>query len=162
MKKIALHPHPYHHNSHSHHQSIFSDETVSHDAIRHSAKSKHAVQLANTYKLGPEKDAIFQQETVKHVMEDILQTKINDMAYDGDKCKFLAMELATEIKHRVKLLGFDRYKLVSQVTINSLHGQGMRMASRFIWDERFDNYVSCTYRTPTMCVIAVIFGVYQE
>jgi len=38
------------------------------------------------------------------------------------------------IKERVKNLGYERYKLVVQVTVGEKTGQGIRLASRCLWD----------------------------
>ncbi len=156
-KKTTLYSYPHGNN---HNNAAQSDEDAN-EIPHQSAKTKN-IKLANTYKMAPEKNAMFHQELVKQTMQEVLQDKISDMNYDAEKCRFLTLELATEIKNRVKQFGFDRYKLVSQVSINSMHGQDLRVVSRFIWDERFDNYVSCTYRNATLSVVAVLFGVYQE
>ena len=46
------------------------------------------------------------------------------------------------IKEKVKDLGYERYKLVVQVTVGEKTGQGIRLASRCLWDTATDKYVS--------------------
>ena len=154
LKKMSLH-----HNALYQHSAAHSDDTSHDPSWRHKNKQ---MQLANTYKLGPDEDTIFREDEVKKTIENLFKDKIGDMTYDPDRCKLLCMELATEIKNEVKQLNFQRYKLIAEVSISSLKGQGLRAVSRFVWDERFDSYVSCTYRNATMCVIAVLYGIYQE
>eukprot|EP00112_Aurelia_sp_Birch-Aquarium-sp1_P017312 Seg3998.2 transcript_id=Seg3998.2/GoldUCD/mRNA.D3Y31 product="Tctex1 domain-containing protein 1-B" protein_id=Seg3998.2/GoldUCD/D3Y31 len=147
------------HNALYQHSAAHSDDTSHDPSWRHKSKQ---MQLANTYKLGPDGDTSFREDEVKKTIEALFEAKIGGMKYDADRCKLLCMELATEIKNEVKLLDFQRYKFIAEVTISSLKGQGLRAVSRCVWDERFDSYVSCTYRNATMCVIAVLYGVYQE
>ena len=45
----------------------------------------------------------------------------------------VAKELSDVVKEKVKGLGFDRYKLVVQVTVGQKVGQAMRIASRCLW-----------------------------
>ncbi|RYH29478.1 hypothetical protein EON65_08275 [archaeon] len=42
-------------------------------------------------------------------------------------------------------LGKSRFKVVVQTTIGQLHDQGIRVASRCLWDPTTDNYASCQY-----------------
>ena len=45
----------------------------------------------------------------------------------------VAKELSDVVKEKVKGLGFDRYKLIVQVTVGQKVGQAMRIASRCLW-----------------------------
>lgn len=38
-----------------------------------------------------------------------------------------------------------RYKVVVQTAIGEMKGQGIRVASRCLWDMETDNYVSCNW-----------------
>ena len=128
---------------------------------QHHHQQKHNF-LANTFKMAPDKEINFKCKPVKEVMESALENKLKDLRYNPNTCKNLCMELSTEIKNKIKLLGFSRHKLICQVLITSLSGQSMRIASRFIWDERHDTYVTASYKTSDVCAVAVIYGVYQE
>ena len=116
--------------------------------------------LANTYKTEP--DSIFREVKVKKKIDEILSKTVGDMPYNAERCKTLCIELASEIKDQVKSLGFKRHRLVSHITISSSHGQGLRHASRAVWDENNDRYVSCVYRNASMNVVAVLYAVYLE
>ena len=157
-KKMSLFPHSYAHS----HLSNHNDDANSHDVTRQHSGTIKSPHLANTYRMSPDKDTHFHHDMVENIMKQVMHTRIGEGHYDAGKSAGLSMEVATEIKNKVKQLGFERYKLVSQVFINSLHGQGMRIASRFVWDERFDNYVCYSYRNTTLCVVAVLFGIYLE
>jgi hypothetical protein len=44
-----------------------------------------------------------------------------------------AKQLADDLRERVKLLGYERYKLIIQVTVGQKTGQAMRIVSRCLW-----------------------------
>ena len=72
----------------------------------------------------------------------------------------LANELSTSIKDAVKALGLTRYKLVVHVTLGQRAGQGMRVASRGLWDATTDSFVSETYENASLFACAQVYGVY--
>jgi tctex1 domain-containing protein 2 len=39
-----------------------------------------------------------------------------------------------------------RYKLLVQVVIGELKGQGVRIMSQCLWDEKLDNFADCTFK----------------
>jgi hypothetical protein len=54
-----------------------------------------------------------------------------------------AKQLADDLRERVKALGYERYKLIIQVTVGQKTGQAMRIQSRCLW-------VSCIYSLTLM------------
>lgn len=44
-----------------------------------------------------------------------------------------AKQLADDLRERVKTLGYERYKLIIQVTVGQKTGQAMRIQSRCLW-----------------------------
>ena len=152
-KRISIYP------SNLRNPSAYSEDLESQLTIQ--AKNRDFC-LANTYKMEPDHDNIFLVEMVRKKINGILQKAIGDMQYDAEKSKKLCVDLATEIKDEIKSHGFRRYKLISHVTISSSHGQGQREASRCVWNENYDRFVSCVYRNATMNVVAVLYAVYLE
>ncbi|CAM9277509.1 unnamed protein product, partial [Choristocarpus tenellus] len=55
-----------------------------------------------------------------------------------------------------------RYKIVVQVTIGQMKNQGVRVASRCLWDTSTDNHASVHYKTQSLWCSAMVFGVYTE
>ena len=41
-------------------------------------------------------------------------------------------------------------------------GQGLRIASKSLWDVNYDNWASYTYQNDNMFCTAMVFGVYFE
>ena len=78
-------------------------------------------------------------------------------------CSKLACELSESIKDEVKQkLNLPRRKLVSFVTIGSLQGQGARIVSRCVWNEKADRYASSSYKNSTLFAVGMVFAVFLE
>lgn len=118
------------------------------------------VRYENTYKMEPDKR--FHINEVKEIMDETLSTSLKDVKYDPVKCRALSKSLSHTICERVKLLGFSRFKIVSSVTIGEMKGQDVRVASRFLWDEKHDTWVDSVFRNSEIFAVAVVYGIYQE
>ena len=92
----------------------------------------------------------------------MLEPKLKDVKYDAELMADLCKELCTEIQNEIKKMGYERYKLVTQVVITEAQGQGQRIASRCLWDPEEDNYAQATYRNETLVCNALVFGCYWE
>lgn len=120
----------------------------------------HKVRYENTYKMEPDKR--FHIPEVKEIMDETLSSSLKDVKYDPIRCKTLSKSLSHTICERVKLLGFSRFKIVCVVNIGEMKGQDVRVASRFLWDEKHDNWVDSVFTSSELFGVAVVFGVYQE
>ena len=118
------------------------------------------VRYENTYKMEPDKR--FHIPEVKEIMDETLSTSLKDVKYDPVRCKTLSKSLSHTICERVKLLGFTRFKIVCVVNIGEMKGQDVRVASRFLWDEKHDNWVDSVFTSSEIFGVAVVFGIYQE
>ena len=118
------------------------------------------VRYENTYKMEPDKR--FHINEVKEIIEETLSTSLKDVKYDPVKCRALSKSLSHTICERVKLLGFRRFKIVSSVTIGEMKGQDVRVASRFLWDEKHDSWVDAVFKNSEIFAVAVVYGIYQE
>lgn len=118
------------------------------------------VRYENTYKMEPDKR--FHVNEVKEIMEETLSSSLKDTKYEPVKCRALTKSLSHTICERVKLLGFSRFKIVSTVTIGEMKGQDVRVASRFLWDEKHDTWVDAVFTSSELFAVAVVFGIYQE
>ncbi|KAJ3052041.1 hypothetical protein HK097_006953 [Rhizophlyctis rosea] len=120
----------------------------------------NAIVYENTYKLKP--DRKFQTEKVKTITQEILSKNLQKVKYDPDKVTELSKHISNEILAAVKKLDFDRYKLVVEVTIGEFKGQGIRVASRAVWDTATDSYASAHFKNATLFAVAIVFGCYYE
>ncbi|KAJ3159526.1 Tctex1 domain-containing protein 2 [Geranomyces michiganensis] len=120
----------------------------------------NAVVFENTYKMKP--DQKFRSEPVRRITEEVLQRTLTKVKYDGEKIPLLCQQISNEILASVKKLEYDRYKYVVDVTIGEFKGQGIRVASRAIWDTTTDSYASASFKNATLFAVAMVFGCYYE
>ena len=99
---------------------------------------------------------------VKRIAEHVLINRLADVNYDPKICRDLAMHISDEVRSQVKLLGFDRYKIVCMTHIAPNVGQSIRVGSMCCWDEKNDNFADCSFINNTLFAVALVFGVYQE
>eukprot|EP00668_Euglena_longa_P014225 GGOE01018202.1.p2 GENE.GGOE01018202.1~~GGOE01018202.1.p2 ORF type:complete len:141 (-),score=57.10 GGOE01018202.1:370-765(-) len=115
-----------------------------------------------TYLLKPRPDTKFIKRNVEAKMMEILEAKTKDVKYEAEEMANLCKELCTEIQNEVKKMGYERYKLVTQVIISESKGQGQRIASRCLWDPEEDNFAQVIVRNSTMMCMAITFGCFWE
>ncbi|XP_039267339.2 uncharacterized protein LOC120342533 isoform X1 [Styela clava] len=135
----------------------------------------------NTYKMQPDKK--FQPHVARKVVEKVIDdllywdddvltddgTPPNEMkelaAYELAKHKRrskLTLKMADEVKDELKQLDFPRYKYVVNVMIGQLKFQGIRVASRCLWDTNVDNSF-CVKKEGRHCFVTVlVHAIYYE
>ena len=62
----------------------------------------------------------------------------------------------------MKLLNIPSYKIVVQAVIGQVAGQGVRVASKCLWDDANDNYASFTFSNTSLFCTGMVFGIYYE
>jgi len=75
--------------------------------------------------------------------------KLTNFKYDQLAATNLASELVQQIREMLKRgvedVRIPRYKLMVQCVIGELKGQGLRIMSQCLWDDKLDNYADCTF-----------------
>eukprot|EP00842_Homolaphlyctis_polyrhiza_P005571 jgi/Hompol1/6014/HPOL_004809-RA len=104
----------------------------------------NAVVFENTYKLKPDKK--FQSGAVKRIIEATLAKHLTKVKYDYEKAPELVKTISNEILAAVKKLEFDRYKIIVDVNMGEFKGQGIKVASRAVWDTTTDSYSSASFK----------------
>ncbi|CBZ28462.1 conserved hypothetical protein [Leishmania mexicana MHOM/GT/2001/U1103] len=105
----------------------------------------------------------FSVSAVVHIIKDVCEDMIGpERPYVYEEAQPLIKDLCAEIQQRTVRLGYERYKLVTHATVTEAASQGMRVASRCLWDPETDNYATYTYSNQYMHVTVVVFGVYWE
>ena len=115
-----------------------------------------------SHPLKPRPNAKFLKRDVEKKVEAILQERVGDKAYNYNDTMAQSKELCSEIQQAVLNMGYERYKLVVQVTIAEACSQGLRIASRCLWDPEVDNFAQFTFSTEHMHVTGIVFGLYWE
>eukprot|EP01060_Flectonema_neradi_P006646 TRINITY_DN1450_c0_g1_i1.p1 TRINITY_DN1450_c0_g1~~TRINITY_DN1450_c0_g1_i1.p1 ORF type:complete len:139 (+),score=23.27 TRINITY_DN1450_c0_g1_i1:54-470(+) len=127
------------------------------------ADGQQRVKILNpTYQMKPREGTKFLKRDVEMTMSAILQKKLQDKEYDPAEQGTLTKELCTEIQTAVKKMGYDRYKIVIQVNITEAKGQGIRIASRCLWDPDQDNFAESVFKNQHLWCCALCFGCYWE
>lgn len=120
------------------------------------------VRYLNTYKTVPDEDKKFRSKPVKDVIESTLRRSLENCSYSPEKCSQLTASISEEVKNNVKLLGFDRYKIVCCTQIGCQNGQALRFASRCLWDASSDGAASGCFSNDTLFACVTVFGIYTE
>ena len=87
---------------------------------------------------------------------------MKDKEYDHAHAKNMAERIADEIKASVKGLSIPSYKIVVQTVIGQVQGQGVRVASKCLWDEQNDNFASFSFSNHSLFCTGIVFGIYYE
>jgi len=116
----------------------------------------------NTYIMEPKDEEKFLPSKVTEIVEAALTEKLKDKDYNAEDSKQWTLELCNEIKQSVKELNIPRYKVIVQVVIGENSGQGIRVASKCLWDTSSDNWASFSYKNPSLFAVAMVFGCYYE
>ncbi|KAG8343076.1 putative Tctex 1 family [Trypanosoma vivax] len=104
----------------------------------------------------------FRASAVEPILKEVCHTLVGDRAYVYDEVQPLIKEICSEIQQRVVRLGYGRYKFVTHATITEAVNQGIRIASRGLWDPMTDGYASYTFSTESMHVNVVLYALYWE
>ncbi|KAJ1491603.1 flagellar outer dynein arm light chain 2 [Baffinella frigidus] len=112
--------------------------------------------MENTYIMKPQEHEKFKANEVIKAVKALLDERLKGKKYDSNDSAQLSKELCTEIKEKVKEIGAPRHKLVVQVTIGEVQGQGVRIASRCLWDVETDNHASAYYTNPYLYCVAMV------
>lgn len=117
-------------------------------------------QSEPSYRMEP--DRKFPVGVVEGIIQSAFTEHLCNEQYEPTMCKQMSKALSEIIKARVKKLGLKRYRYVVLVHIGQLNGQGMRIASRCLWDVAVDRSATWTMKTSTLFAVGSVFGLYYE
>ncbi len=80
---------------------------------------------------------------------------------DGEEAVW-AVQITEQVKAKIRERKFPRYKIVVQTVLGQQKGQGLRIASRCLWDVETDNVATYHYSNDTLWVTVMAFGIYTE
>eukprot|EP00760_Papus_ankaliazontas_P039979 PhM_4_TR9825/c3_g1_i1/m.73403 len=110
----------------------------------------------------PPKGQKFMKREVEKVAESIARAEIGDKHYLPEEVMTWTKNICQDVQQRVSEMGYERYKTVVQVTITESAGQGIRVASRCLWDPDTDNYAEVVISTEYLHCVVLVFGLYWE
>lgn len=113
-----------------------------------------------TYRMVPEENERFYPSTAKAIADKIIADELSDVKYDEDEAKTWSLSISDKVREAVTdKLKKTRFKIVVQTTIGQMRDQGIRIASRCLWDPTTDNYASCSYTNETLFCSVLIFAI---
>merc|ERR1712066_1175722 len=104
----------------------------------------------------------FLPSKVTGVIERVMTEYFRDKEYSAEDAKTWTLELSNDIKAAVKELNIPRYKIIVQVVIGEQASQGLRVASKCLWDVTSDNWASYTFQNNSLFAVGMVFGCYYE
>ena len=130
-----------------------------------STRSRANLELAllgrqPTFQMEPSK--FFDTDAVRAAMEYVINRRMRGFQYSPDIAGVMTKILTDEIKDAVKELNFDRYKIVSLVSVGQRQGQGVRICSRCTWDVSTDTHCTYAWHGDNVFCTATVFGLYFE
>ncbi|XP_026758196.1 dynein light chain Tctex-type 5-like [Galleria mellonella] len=114
----------------------------------------------NTYQLDPY--VKFHIPTVKFATDAILDEYFTEHKYNVQESPAIALRIAGELMRRVKTMPFNRYRIITVVTIGQKRAQSYNNAVSFLWDYERDNYVDVQREVATAFIQVTTFGIYLD
>ncbi|XP_059050159.1 dynein light chain Tctex-type 5-like [Achroia grisella] len=114
----------------------------------------------NTYQLDP--FVKFHIPTVKRATEELLDEYFTGHKYNVQESPATALRIAGELMRRIKAMPFNRYRIITVVTIGQKRSQSYNNAVTFLWDYERDNYVDVQREVTTAFVQVTTFGIYLD
>ncbi|XP_036609111.1 tctex1 domain-containing protein 4 [Trichosurus vulpecula] len=111
---------------------------------------------------GPAPSARWEAEHMQRALEAVLSGALNGARYSAGGAGALTRSLCELVRRRVRELLPPRYKLVCTVVVGQRAGQGVRVASRALWDAASDGHASASVCAGGLFAVAVVHGVYCE
>lgn len=113
-------------------------------------------------KFEPKPDEKFNPISVKKLIDEVLAEKLSGVTYDDKVATALALEISNMVKLKCKTLKMPRYKIIVQTFIGENLNQGLRVASKSLWNPKFDNYASGSYINSNLFAVVLVYGSYYE
>jgi hypothetical protein len=123
---------------------------------------RRLIRYENTYQMEPDDDHRVDLVRLRRVATSVIESAISGYKYDPKQGKQFSLGLAERVRSQIKQLPFHRYKLIVQVTIGQKKGQDLRVASRCMWDVKWDRHLTISKETQDAYVTVTIFLVYAE
>lgn len=115
-----------------------------------------------TYRMRPYDEAKFSPSAVRKIADEVCKAVLDGKKWNGEEEPVWAVQITEQVKARVRALNFARYKLVVQTVLGQHKQQGVRVASRCLWDTEVDNFASASYQNESLWATVMVFGLYTE
>ena len=76
----------------------------------------------------------FYPSKVKSVIEDIVVGMLKDKSYEHHAAQTWTSEIVTQVRSQCRQLSMPAYKLIVSAVLGEVKGQGIKIASKCLWD----------------------------
>ncbi|XP_037392796.1 tctex1 domain-containing protein 2 [Pygocentrus nattereri] len=116
-------------------------------------------KLANTYRLEPLHP--FAPHLLRQSAEELMGA-FGDLQYQQETCRRLARRVADQLLALAKEQEFDRYRYAVQVSVGQKLGQGVKLASKALWDHEKDSFITLRYENTYLFAVGTVFALYMD
>ncbi|XP_055607954.1 dynein light chain Tctex-type protein 2B-like [Uranotaenia lowii] len=117
-------------------------------------------RFQNTYQL--ESRYPFNRERAQTMMNHYMQVFLDGFHYNPKRARRSAENLSASLRDLIKQCHFERYRVVSYVTIGDKMGQSFKSAFRNVWDPEKDGIVTYSHDAPSFFLVAFVCAIYYE
>ena len=105
----------------------------------------------------------FYPSRAREIAEKAAAQEIADQEYDDENSKIWSLNISDIVRKEVaESIPNSRFKVIVQTIIGQIADQGVRVASRCLWDPNYDNYAQCTYTNRSLFCTVLIFALYTD
>ena len=104
----------------------------------------------------------FYPTKVRDCIQAVVSRNLEGKEYEHLEAKRQAETIVNEIRAALKTFPIAQYKIIVQSVIGQVAGQGVRIASKCLWDTPNDNYSTFTYENASLFCTVMVFGIYFE
>ena len=127
------------------------------------ASSTSQSEDLNAFRTEPRKEERLIRGDVLGTIKTLLTKELSEQPYDREITKTQCLTLALTLKDKVKeMLNSQRYKIVCHVIICQNRGQGVHMASGYLWNETTDESVCASFSDENVYAVGVVHIMYYE
>ncbi|EDW32121.1 GL10607 [Drosophila persimilis] len=122
---------------------------------------KPTMRFMPTYRLEPKNP--LNKERVEIIMKAVMNKHYNDeYMFHPKHSLHMAAQISEEIKNRIKLMNYDRYRYIVLVTVGECLMQGLYSMVNFLWDAEKDGFVTYKVEQPSYYAICTTFYIYYD
>ncbi len=126
----------------------------------HETANINSPRAKATFQLRPAK--LFNVPKVREVIKEVFENEFYNSDVITIPTNLLCKNLTEAIKMKTRRLNYDRYKIIVHVFMGTKDNLTMKVTSRCVWDERWDNYADYMYEAKDYYILGVVHGIYKE
>lgn len=116
-----------------------------------------------TYRMEPEESERFYPSRAKAIAESVIASELTGQVFEEEDAKIWSLNISDKVREAVSTsIPNSRYKIVVQTILGQLKDQGIRAASRCLWDPTTDNYTEAHFTNASLFCSVLIFALYTD